>query len=176
MNPPWTPESEARPPTYVLLSQARAWLQRVTADGTGHECPTCDQFVKVYRRSIHGTSARVLIDLFRQCGRGFGFLPDVSQTRGRDETKMQFWGLIEEATEVTRPDGGRAGYWRVTELGEAFVRGETRVPKYALIYNNRLVRHEGDPVTIRDCLGTKFNYDELMAEVIAPPVEPGALF
>jgi hypothetical protein len=51
----------------------------------------------------------------------------------------------------------------VTRLGARFVRGEIRIAKYARVYNGRCLGLEGEPVDIRDALGTQFNYSELMA-------------
>lgn len=77
---------------------------------------------------------------------------------------MVHWGLIEEEP-IVRPDGGRAGWWRITPFGQQFVLGNSTVPKYARLYDGRCLGLEGVPVTIRDCLGTKFNYADLMAGI-----------
>lgn len=73
-------------------------------------------------------------------------------------------GLIEEER-VNRPDGGRAGYWRVTPLGERFVKQGVALPTYALIYDGRVLGLEGPPLYIHQTLSKKFNYNELMAGV-----------
>jgi hypothetical protein len=45
----------------------------------------------------------------------------------------------------------------------AFVLGESTVPKYAYVYDGRLLKLDGgEYVTIRDALGTKFHYRDLM--------------
>lgn len=80
----------------------------------------------------------------------------------RDESISRYWSLTEEETSVRRDDGGRAGYWRITGLGERFVLAAVRVPKYAHIYDGSCLRLSGDPVSIVDCLGDRFNYRELM--------------
>lgn len=155
-------------PPDMTLRLAREWLRESTADGTAVECPCCKQNVKVYRRPVSAASAFALIALWRAAGFQYGHLPTILNRKQADEAKMRYWGLIEEAP-LEREDGGRAGYWRVTEAGEAFLHGITRVPQYAVIYDGRLLRLEGDYVSIRDCLGTKFDYDVLMSQVIDPP-------
>ena len=35
------------------------------------------------------------------------------------------------------------------------------VHKYVYVYNDRVVSMDGDQVTIQDCLGDKFNYEEI---------------
>lgn len=151
-------------PDSMTLGDARDRLRELVNDG--HRCPVCTQFAKVYKRKINSTMARDLIALYRAAGRDWAYLPDVRKQSGsrsnREESKLRFWSLIEEEPSV-RPDGGRAGYWRVTTFGEAFVLGRLKVPKYARIYDDRLLGHEGEEVTIHDALGAKFFYDELMA-------------
>ncbi len=82
----------------------------------------------------------------------------------RDESLLRYWGLTEEERGLRRDDGGRAGFWRVTSLGSEFARGLTRVPKYALVYDSRCLGLDGaEFVDIREALGDRFDYDELMA-------------
>lgn len=132
----------------------------------GVSCPCCGQMAKVYRRKINSSMARGLIAAYRENGLTFGWLQDVRRMQGetdnREESKLRYWGLMEEEPE-RRPDGGRSGWWRVTSEGEAFVRGQIRVPKYAFLYDGFCLRLDhGEMVTISDALGTPFNYDDLM--------------
>lgn len=145
------------------LEEVREWLRDRVDDGA--KCPCCTQFAKVYRRKITVQAARVLIRMYHAAGTDWVNLPDLIERKGADEAKPRYWGLL-EAMEGTRPDGSsRVGWWRLTPEGVAFVRDELRVPKYARIYDGRCLSLEGDPVGIRDALGTKFRYDELMAGV-----------
>jgi hypothetical protein len=132
-------------------------------------CPTCDQFAKVYRRQINSGMARSLILMYRQ-GPGFIHIPTAIGARSREEGKLAYWGLAEEE-HVVREDGGRAGWWRITQKGTQFVLGLISVDKYALVYNGRVLDFDGPAWTIRDALGTRFNYAELMAApgVVASP-------
>lgn len=147
------------------LSEVRAVLRTLVEEG--HRCPCCTQLAKVYRRRINSSQARNLILTYRANGREFGYLQKVRRSanvNGRDnreESKLRYWGLIEEAS-TRRPDGGRAGWWRVTEKGEQWIHGRITVPKYARIYDTRCLQLLGDPVTIKDALGKRFDYNELM--------------
>lgn len=149
-------------PDSATLGEAKQWLRAHIEEGA--PCPCCTQFAKVYRRRIHGSQARVLISLYREYGALYGYLPDIRLAIGiqaNDEPMLRHWDLIvEEPSE--RSDGGRAGWWRLTELGLAWVKGEASVPKFAVMYDNRRLRLDGPPTTIRDALGTKFNLAELM--------------
>jgi hypothetical protein len=106
--------------------------------------------------------ARSLITIYRTFGLDFGYIPNLP-AKSREEGKLVHWGLVVE-TQEPRPDGGRAGWWRVTEKGEAFIRHGLKVPKYALIYDGRFLGYD-DPnelIDIKDALTKKFNLEELM--------------
>jgi hypothetical protein len=141
------------------LAQVKAWLVQRRHEGV--VCPACCQFVKVYRRKINSGMARSLIAMYRAGGTQFIHLPTTIGSRSREEGKLRYWGLVEEQLQV-RPDGGRAGYWRVTHTGEAFVLGRTLMPQYAEIYNGECLRLTGDLIGIREALGSQFSYSELM--------------
>lgn len=144
------------------LADAKAWLRTQVFNG-GARCPCCSMFAKVYKRQINSGMAQSLIRMYRKFGLQFGYIPELP-AKSREEGKLVYWGLVEEANAV-RPDGGRAGWWRVTDKGEAFICHGLMVPKYALIYDGRFLRYDNSQelVSIKDCLGEKFNLDDLMA-------------
>jgi hypothetical protein len=144
----------------VTLEEARDWLRARVEDGD--YCPCCTQFAKVYKRKINSGMVRALINLYRAGGPGrdFRHLPPIDPSHG-DAAKLVYWELIEEEP-VVREDGGRAGWWRVTPLGEDFLRGWIKVIKYARVYDSRLLGFTGGKVDVRDALGTKFKLDDLM--------------
>lgn len=150
-------------PAEVTLAEAQAWLRARIDDG--ERCPCCTQRAQVYRRKINSGMARAFIQFYRAYGTDWGHKPTALKGLGaaaRDESLLRYWDLWVEADEP-REDGGRAGWWQVTERGEQFVLGYTRVPKYARIYDSRLLRFDTEEfVTIKDALGDRFDYDELM--------------
>lgn len=136
----------------MTVEEARRELERLRGEGT--RCPCCDQFVKVYRRKINSTMARALILLYREGG-----WVHVSSKldSGSELSKTRFWFLVEEREDA------HSGWWRLTSLGREFVLGQTDLPKYAEIYNNQLLCLDfSESITIRDALGTRFNYRDLM--------------
>lgn len=154
------------PTATMSLAEAKEWLRaRVNR---GDRCPCCGQFAKVYSRKMTAFTARAMIAMYRYYRTEFVQMPELirqrltSQTQGGYATLGLYWGLIEEENQ-RREDGGRAGWWRLTELGIQFVLGEISVPKHARIYDGRILGYSDERVTIRDTLGTKFNYDELMS-------------
>jgi hypothetical protein len=155
-------ESNVTAPTaQFTLLQARNWLRRNLRDGA--KCPCCSQWAQIYRRTINSGMAHSLIVMYQESETDWCHVPTVVGGRSREEAKLRYWGLVEEMVEP-REDGGRAGYWRVTTRGVNFIHGG-HVPKYALIFDGRCLGHEGDPITIEDALGKKFDYAALMAGV-----------
>jgi hypothetical protein len=149
----------------VSLGDARAWLRERVEEGA--ECPCCTQFAKVYKRSITSSQGRALVVQYRQFQREWAHLPELRMLQGpqhsNEEPKLRYWGLLEEESD-RREDGGRAGWWRLTELGERFVHEEVRVPKYARVYDGRCLGLKGDPVDIKDVLRNRFDLGELMGD------------
>lgn len=156
------------------LAEAKEWLRAQLREGA--PCPCCTQLAKVYRRKLNAGMARVLIRMFKKAGLDWTYLPHVDLQPGERRRAVghsgemcmtRYWGLIEGMPDdVRREDGSsRVGWWRLTPRGADFVRGGLTVPKYALVYDGRCLGLEGDQVGIRDALGSKFNYAELMAGV-----------
>ncbi len=146
----------------MTLAAARDILRELVYEG--HKCPLCTQMAKVYRRKINSTMARTLIKIY-EAGGTTSFVHTASLPGDTHEaSQLSWWGLIEEE-KVVRPDGGKAGRWRVTAKGEGFVRARIRVPTYALIYDGRVLELDGPGASIVTALGKRFNYYELMAGV-----------
>jgi hypothetical protein len=148
----------------MTLGEAKMLLRELAYEG--HACPCCTQLVKVYKRKVNSSMAADLIAMWRAFHREWGYLPDLrrhaSLKGNREESKLRYWGLVEEEPE-RRPDGGRAGWWRVTPKGADWIQQRTWIPKYALIYDGKFLRYDGsERVTIRDALGDGFDYNELM--------------
>jgi len=146
----------------TTVAEEKARLRAEWEEGT--TCRCCGQRVQLYRRKLNSGMARALIVMYRAHGLEW---QDKTVTlsgvgaAARDEPLLRFWGLLEEDTR-TREDGGRAGWWRVTEKGAAFIRQGTRVPKYAKTFNSQCYGLEGESITIRDALGDRFDLEELL--------------
>lgn len=153
-------------PEFETLSEAKAWLRANVERGA--RCPCCNQMAKVYKRPLSSVVAQGVIALYREAGTGFAHLPTVVKnrmpkvaTQGGYASLGVHWGLIlEEHSE--RPDGGRAGWWRVTPKGVEFAEGRLFVPKYAHIYDGKVLGLSGPRVDVRTALGTRFDYRTLM--------------
>lgn len=147
---------------HTPLGQVREHLREHWHEGLA--CPACKQRVQLYRRKLNSGMAYALVVMWKRHGtrwqdktvtlRGVG-------AAARDESLLRFWGLLEEDTRP-REDGGRAGIWRVTLAGAEFVREQRRVQSHALVFDNVCYGLDGDPITIRQALGNRFNLDELL--------------
>lgn len=162
-------------PRTASLASAKLYLQAKLEQGT--VCPCCSQYAKVYRRKINSGMAVALMVILRRTKRmmpyeGWLHIPDdfkdsgelVGVLKNRDYPKLRYWGLL-EAFEGANLDSDTpcSGKWRLTNKGVAFCMGEVRVPKYVFIYNGiALARAQVETVGIKDALGEKFSYEELM--------------
>lgn len=163
----------ASPGPLTPLHEVRSYV----AEGREHHgviCPSCDQFAKVYRRSINRPMVVALAKLDRACNAQnapdstyvawdlapFVHLPTVVGYGG-DAAKLAYWGLIEEEAGV-REDGGRHGWWRVTQLGHRWLNGWCTVDRWALIYSGTFLRYDGPPRSVYQAYGQMFDLRELM--------------
>jgi hypothetical protein len=155
----------------MTLGQASTMLRGRMDKGA--PCPCCGQFAKIYRRKINSGMAYGMVLFFKKFGwdQQWVHVPrETSLSRlGGDWAKLALWGLIEERGEVREDGGKHAGWWRITEAGVAWVSGRIRVPRFVNLYNGEVLGVDGDQVSIKDAIGDRFNYDELMKGVVLPP-------
>lgn len=150
----------------MTLAEAKATLLHTGKLADGLHCPVCRQFAKEYKRKLNTTMVKALGLIYKATAPGLHFAhgPTVlmgSGIFGGDVGKLAYFGLVEEEA-AHRPDGGRGGWWRVTPNGRMFLQGIVTVPKYAHVYDGRVLSFSGDPVGIHD-VAPAFNYRELMA-------------
>jgi hypothetical protein len=152
----------------MTLTEAKEWLRARVVKG--ERCPCCDQFARVYRRTINRSMAKTLVALCRVGGthtfvhqraveRAAARYYDLVGLDTHEISQLSWWVLVEEEL-ISRPDGGRAGWWRATPLGMAWASGKTVVPRYAHLYNGKVLRVDGLPLRIRQVKG--FDLRELM--------------
>ncbi len=163
----------------MALWEARDRLQAQLDEGA--RCPCCEQYARRYRRKVNSAMARWLIALARiheESEQSWVHVAAIAAVvAGRsvrralelragpigtgDYAKTRHWGLA-----ISQPNEDPAkrdsGFWQLTARGSAFVGDRIEVPCYAVIYDNELQRLEGGSVSIRDALGRRFNYQELM--------------
>jgi hypothetical protein len=106
---------------------------------------------------------------------GYFHVNDILKRRRINPTNLEFhklrhWGFIEakiENKDVFYEDKDvKQGIWRLTEKGKAFVEGKIQVEKHVFIHNKKLLGYSEERTGIKDALGDKFYYTELMNEPI----------
>lgn len=152
------------PPARDTLAEARRQVEHGRADGV--TCPCCGQFAKTYRRKLNSSMAYALLVIARRTDDWFHLFDFLAKQRVKasDAPSLRHWGLIEEKGEGKDDGNPRAGFYRVTELGRAFAGGRASVPRHMLIYNDQLLGFSEERIAIREALGDRFDYDELMSE------------
>jgi len=131
-------------------------------------CHECGRPTNTYHRKISSSMGWKLVRLHRLSLARPGAYFHVSEfdvLGGRGESgTLSLWGLVEErANEDLKKK--TSGFWRLTPFGEAFVRLEKEVPKYAIVrYRSELIGFAGIAVGLRDVLGKGggFDYRELL--------------
>jgi hypothetical protein len=168
-----TTETGVQP--HHTITEAKEILRPKLMDG--FICPCCNQPAKMYKRKLSSAMAFALILLYqdskmRQAQLGgwvhlenFFKSLDCSPSIRGDAPKLRFWGFIESKGGETEDSNPNNGYYRITEAGIAFVKGETVATSHMYLYNNRPF---GVPITatqinIHKALDNKFNYKELMS-------------
>lgn len=145
----------------------QAFIDSIRQSGKSKRCPCCNRLVKVYPRKLNSNMARFLILLVRE----YKKYPRYYKTRElypkdnkacSDGSYLVHWGLVDKADRSNQAMAP-AGTYRPTEKGLRFAHGLERVPSHAhVIPPNTLVGWSDKTTDIKQALGKKFNYDELM--------------
>lgn len=160
-------------PKTVTLEEAKEWLRKEIFE-SGAPCPCCSQFAKVYRRNFNSSMAYAIIVFAKNMKVGEWtnipeFLTKGNHTpiiRSREWSRLQNWGLI-EASSGLREDGAKeSGVYRLTQLGKDFAAGKVEVSEAVYMYDERVLSSDEKKISIRDALGTKFDYAELMGPAV----------
>lgn len=151
----------------TTLEEVQNWLRAKVEKG--ETCPCCKQFAKVYKRKIYSKAVYSLIKLYRLNENQANYyhitqLNPEKVSGGGDFAKLVYWGLIEEKPKEEDETTSRtSGYWKITNKGRYFVERQKTIPTYARIYDSRLLGLTGPEIDIKEALGTKFDYEELMS-------------
>lgn len=160
------PRGDADVPLTATLEEVRKHIAERVADGV--QCPACSRFAKRYKRKLNSSMAAALIGFYRHVAglSEWVHIPKETQISrlGGDWAKLSYWGLIETRVDQEREDNGpNSGFWRITDKGISFVRGEISVPTHVLTYDAAMLGFDdSEMTTIQEALGKKFDYNELM--------------
>lgn len=159
--------------TITTISGAKVFLEQNRNEGV--VCPCCDQVVKMYKRKLNSAMAIALYQIFKaskaddydyiHVENTLNNLPNLPASIRGDFPKLRFWGLIEPLVEKREDGSNRNGMYRITMAGVNFIWGKSTTYSHVFLYNNTAQGFSNEMVTFRDCLGSKFNYDELMTGI-----------
>jgi len=171
----WTPDSDDPPPQEAPQDQVRKWFNRRILTGQPIRCPTCDKHAEMYHRALGFGLIYILVTQYHKEGQAFVHTPSVvpeyvmitmksgkqKKVSLREGAKLAWWGLMEEEKRL-RPDGGRAGFWRVTDLAVQFIEGNVKMPSHCWEYQGWQELDRRRYVTCQEALGKRFDLDALL--------------
>ena len=145
--------------------EGKRWVMENLEDGV--ICPCCNQFAKIYKRKLNSGMAITLIRIYNGVGVDWihvkDFLRSNKFSNSHDWTLLRYWGIL-QAKYAEQCDQKNNGYWRITQKGIDFIEKRVTVLSHVRLYDSNLLNLTGEQVTISDCLGSKFSYNELMGE------------
>jgi hypothetical protein len=143
------------------LEEAKRYFQDNLEEGLN--CPCCSRWGKVYRWSLYRTAIKLLVNMYEAGGTTkFVETRSIKGEGQGDASRLRHWGLAEQESKA-RPDGGKSGFWRCTDTGEAFLLGDLALPKYVHVYNGEAKFFSGPEIKVEEALGLNFNYNNMMA-------------
>lgn len=133
----------------------------------GYKCSCCGQFVKTYHRKLNSSMAAVLLLIYRSGKRNMFHVENWLKEIGRSELradfhKLRFWKFLEPSLLIREDGSSRYGQYKITSLGILFCEEKVTAKEKAVVFNNKLLNLEGKEIKIKEALGSKFNYNELM--------------
>ena len=149
---------------FFLLSEAKKAFRKAIG-GDGMHCPCCGKWGKVYGYKINATIARGLIWMHHnEDESGWVNIQEGPRwlLRSKSLSTAKHWGLIERKAKDPAMDLHFSGIWRLTTKGIAFIKGRITVEEKAFVFDDEVVMFSKAHTNIKDALGKKFSYEELM--------------
>ena len=142
------------------IEEAKKFLNDNCEKGT--VCPCCKQNVKMYKVKLTGGMVSVLIKFYKAREKGWVHPIKEFNTVNGDYAKLRHWGFLEKNNFNTDPTIKASGLWAITNVGISFVEEEIYAPEKIKLYNNKFYGFEGKTIGVKEALGNKFNFEELM--------------
>lgn len=150
------------------VEEAREFIQARRMNRLGVVCPCCERLVRVYKRPLNSSMAASLVAIYRYFLEHTdwlhvpSYLKNLRLNGSNDAGLLVHWKLL-EAKEGDRADGAKHnGHYKITDLGRAFVAEGIAIPKHVFLTDATFLGLSDETTTLRDALGEKFNYEELM--------------
>jgi len=122
-------------------------------------CETCGQQVGEYKYKMSKGAIRVLQSLFQMQKTGYDYFyyKDFNEYgKACDWPYMRYFGVVEAMPRVKGQNC--TGYWRLTEKGKQFLRGELLLPTTVHLEGKTVIQFSGDDVSV-DSLVPEWNYE-----------------
>ena len=146
------------------LAEARSDFQKVIREDGGN-CPCCRRWGKINGYQINSTQVRGMIWMLKNFRKNawvdLGKAPKWV-LRSKSMATLHHWDLLEAKPKGKDEDKRASGLWRLTSHGHDFIRRRITMPKYAFVFDNKLIKHSKEQVDAVQALGKKFSYEELM--------------
>ncbi len=125
------------------------------ADDNDGKCVTCSQTIKIYRYKInksHAVFLRAMAAKVEDSGKNDVDISTISLSYSvrTQVTKMRLHGLIARVKDTNGAQKPRR--WLITHKGWSFL-GSDPVQEKVVVYNNQVLGHEGDLISIQTVLG-----------------------
>lgn len=148
------------------IKEAKAYLRENFEKGC--KCPVCDNSVRLYKRKLNSGMALFLLGLYkltRDKEAVYFSNKDIMEnmninTSSLDYSVLRHFDLISPRISVVEKKD--SGYWLLSLKGAQFVTGHLTSPKHVFLYNNKRQGFSDETITIKEALGSKFDFDELM--------------
>lgn len=129
-------------------------------------CPCCERYAQVYKRGIHQNLVHFMrtLNAAPTDDEGFVDVPELLRRfrAARDFCVLKYWGLLEQK-QNPNTHTRTSGRYRLTARARSFLKGEQTLPKYALVFDDRVLEFSKEHVSISDVMQEKFDYSELVA-------------
>jgi hypothetical protein len=120
-------------------------------------CECCGSKIVEYCFSFNAGLARSLIRLIEAERASGSFKSGIeisklgmTTSQWTNFQKLRYWGLIEAV--INEENYRKRGWWRTTYLAWSFVTGSSTIRKNVWLYRNKVIRFEGDHITIQEAL------------------------
>lgn len=159
---------------YDSLKDTRDKFWQDLREGGTCDCPVCGRFSHFNRFKISRPMLETMCRLLTfQLMRGDAFVHynDFLGDNTRGFYDLRRWGLIETMPKSPEKTESRtSGFWRVTELGYSFLRGEVNVAKHVYVFDDAVRGYSDDRIYVHDAWGQSFDYRDLLfgkADILA---------
>ena len=146
------------------LAEARQDFQKAIK-AEGGKCPCCRRWGKINGYQITSTQVRGMIWMLKNFRKNawvdLGKAPKWI-LRSKSMATLHHWGLLETKPKNVDEDKRGSGLWRLTPVGRDFIYRRILMPKYAFVFDNKLIKHSSEHIDAVQALGKKFSYEELM--------------